>query len=409
MLSDPPMHACILINNTCPSKALNLKIGGAERQVSRLLPEFEKHVGRLSLITKYTTFVPSRETTTLIQQLGKGSCGSQLSRHAIIHGKRVISPMLYAGFAFRNILSLHRENRIDVLSIHIFDYVYLPSMILCKLLEIPVFYKLTGFPIPIIVENHVNFVQALLNRLVHHLFWRLYRSTLNLSSVVQALNPAIHDAVTLSFRLPRKKVVVLPNAIDYKVFSNFYKEGQDTFGYVGRLQDIKNIDSLIKAFNHLAARHEKARLVIIGDGPERTKLEELVQNLGLHNKVSFLGFLDNPKEIYTRFDFFVLPSLSEGMSNSLLEAMAVGMPILASNIPANENVVENEKEALLFDPRNVQDISEKMERILVDPFLSEKLRTNAAKKAKAEFDLEPVVNKLINQMKLMNVRRNKNG
>jgi len=112
---------------------------------------------------------------------------------------------------------------------------------------------------------------------------------------------------------------------------------------VGRLQPVKNQGSLLRAVGLLVQRHPQLRneigVAIIGDGPERARLKRDVQEQGLQDMVEFLGARDDVADLLRHFDVFVLPSLAEGISNTILEAMASGVPVIATAVGGNVELV----------------------------------------------------------------------
>lgn len=118
--------------------------------------------------------------------------------------------------------------------------------------------------------------------------------------------------------------------------------------FVGRLAPEKSIATLIEAWPQVRREWPTARLVLVGDGPERGGLEAAVRRLGLTAAVTFAGAVAEPLEILRASDLFVLPSREEGMSIALLEAMALGLPVVVSSIPGNRKLVADFKTGRLF-------------------------------------------------------------
>ncbi|HEY2146684.1 MAG TPA: glycosyltransferase, partial [Pirellulales bacterium] len=110
--------------------------------------------------------------------------------------------------------------------------------------------------------------------------------------------------------------------------------------YTGRLHRMKGLNDLIAAWPRVLKHHPAARLWLVGEGPEHAVLERKARSLGLNARVVFAGSFDNLEDILTAADLFVLPSFEEGLSIALLEAMAVGLPVVASDIAGNRLVVE---------------------------------------------------------------------
>ena len=122
--------------------------------------------------------------------------------------------------------------------------------------------------------------------------------------------------------------------------------------FVGRLAPEKGLSTLIEAWPAVLAARPGARLVLVGEGPERPALATLIARLGLFQSVSMPGPSDDPSAILRRVDVFVLPSIEEGMSLALLEAMALGVPVIASAIPGNAALISDGTHGRLAPPGN---------------------------------------------------------
>lgn len=161
-----------------------------------------------------------------------------------------------------------------------------------------------------------------------------------------AVTSAVKDDVIENFRIPGKKIHVLYNPIDTKKIATLALEPVTDIQIrsdvkrivtVGRLTDVKGQWHLIRVFSELS-KVFSVELLIIGEGIERKYLEELVDNCGIRDKVSFLGWKENPYKYVARSNLFVLTSLSESFGNVLVEAMAVGCPVISSR--CSDGVVE---------------------------------------------------------------------
>ena len=110
---------------------------------------------------------------------------------------------------------------------------------------------------------------------------------------------------------------------------------------MGRLSPEKNQENLIRAFSKFIQTGEKARLYILGSGPLEETLKQVIIDLGLQENVFLLGQKENPFALLSKCDYFILPSIYEGQPMVLLEALTLKMSIIASNIPANKDVLKN--------------------------------------------------------------------
>ena len=139
------------------------------------------------------------------------------------------------------------------------------------------------------------------------------------------------------------------------------------FGIVARLDPIKNHPSLIRAFNTIHKTFRNTRLLIIGGGAEEDKLRLLAQE-----GILLLGNRSDIPALLRCMDVFVLPSFNEGVSNTILEAMASGLPVIASDRGGNPELVEDGKNGMLIDPDRISEIERCMSRYVRDPDLRQR-------------------------------------
>ncbi len=128
-----------------------------------------------------------------------------------------------------------------------------------------------------------------------------------------------------------------------------FLNGKYVVGALGRLDYAKNYEFLIKVFPKMLEINPKAVVVIIGEGSERAKCEEFIRKNGLMEKIFLLGNIDNGSRYLKGFDILVLPSRYEGLSITLIEALFAGLPILASDVGGNSEVVGNEDQIYALD------------------------------------------------------------
>jgi glycosyltransferase involved in cell wall biosynthesis len=169
------------------------------------------------------------------------------------------------------------------------------------------------------------------------------------------------------------KVIVIRNGVDAAGRSpseNKRRElrlndGDVLVGAVGRLDRQKGFETLIEAMARL--KETSLRCAIIGDGPDRPRLEDLIRRRGLENSVRLLGEKDDVPSWLSAFDLYCLPSLWEGLPNSLLEAMALGLPVVASGVDGVPEAVTDGKNGLLVPPENPESLAAALESLLSDP------------------------------------------
>ena len=158
---------------------------------------------------------------------------------------------------------------------------------------------------------------------------------------------------------------------------------------VGRLSPEKGQAGLLRAFSNLAARHRKLQLRLVGDGPDRDGLEALANELGVAANVTFVGRLpeqDTLAEI-ARSDLLVLPSFMEGLPIVLMEAMALGVPVVSSRVAGIPELVKDGETGLLFAPSNWDELEKQVERLLADKPLYAAVAERGKAKVSDEFDV----------------------
>jgi len=171
---------------------------------------------------------------------------------------------------------------------------------------------------------------------------------------------------------------IIPNGVDLEIFKpkeRIDNKKEKIILTVSRLVKKNGIDDLIKAGKYLDFNF---KILIIGIGPDEEKLKELVKDKGLEDKVMFKGQVnyDQLPEYYASTDIFVRPSLSEGLGNVFLEAMACGLPIIGTEVGGIPDFLKDKETGLLCKANNPKDIAEKIKEILEDDNLRKTLSKN---------------------------------
>jgi len=202
------------------------------------------------------------------------------------------------------------------------------------------------------------------------------------------------------------KSEVVSNGIDLANFSpsseyksflrkfNLDKESKKIL-FVGRLMKEKGLDILFQAYQLVNERIPNTRLILVGKGYLRKELEKLAEKLGVDDKVIFTGFISDEllKQAYSASDIFVLPSRAETQSLVLLEASAMGLPLVGAKITAIPELVKDGWNGYTFEPENHEDLAQKIIKILSNGKLMEKFSKNSLKLAE-KHDLNKSVNRL---------------
>ena len=162
-------------------------------------------------------------------------------------------------------------------------------------------------------------------------------------------------------------------------------------GFIGRLAKQKRVEDLIWAVETLRQIRPRLHLVVVGDGPERERLEQFTRDVHCTRHVHFLGHRDDAAQLLPAFDVVCLASSFEGMSNSVMEAMAAGLPVLASDIPPNRELVVPGETGFLFKLGDSVGIMQFVRRLIDEPGLGEHLGHAGRERIRREFSIERMV------------------
>lgn len=203
---------------------------------------------------------------------------------------------------------------------------------------------------------------------------------------------------------PRSKVESIPTGTDPEFFEIVKKrEAKSRYGLdidspivtnVGILRRVKGHEVTLKAVKAVIESIPNARFLIVGDGPRKKALEGFVNDLGIAGHVIFTGFVENIHEIYSFSDVMILSSWSEGLPQSLLQAMAAGVPVVATNVGGVPEVVISETTGILVESGDHAALAKGIIRVLKDTELSSRLTGNAKKIAIEDYSLERMIDKI---------------
>jgi glycosyltransferase involved in cell wall biosynthesis len=214
---------------------------------------------------------------------------------------------------------------------------------------------------------------------------------------VVTVSRAIGDAADAIAR-PRRPIVVVPNGADAEVFLprdaaaarqriGIPAEGP-VISYVGKLVPRKGVDTLIESMGILSRREGGApRLVMAGIGEMREGLEARAAELGIAERITWLGKVphDDVGWVMSTGDVFVLPSLSEGLPTVVCEAMACGLPVVATAVDGTPEIVDDPATGLLVQPHDAEGLAHALARVLDDPVLAAQMGAEALRRSEADY------------------------
>lgn len=194
--------------------------------------------------------------------------------------------------------------------------------------------------------------------------------------------------------LPEKKIEVIPNGLPEEAFRQaapaFPKlPGTLRIGMIARMNNpVKNYPGLLQAAARLAPRFPNLEVFLVGDGPLRPELERMVQSLGIERQVRFLGDRRDIPEVLASLDISVLPSFSESLSNAILESMAAGLPVVATKVGGNIDLVREGETGFLVPSKDEASLAGAVEQLLLRPDLRAEFGKRARQAAYDNFSMD---------------------
>jgi N-acetyl-alpha-D-glucosaminyl L-malate synthase BshA len=251
-----------------------------------------------------------------------------------------------------------------------------------------------GIFIPMVTTLHGTDITLVGN---HPFYKPAVTFSINKSDVVTSVSQSLKDD-TLKFFKIKNEIEVVPNFIDVAKFKVGFTECQRALmadddekiiSHVSNFRPVKRILDIIRIFDTIQ-KSIKAKLIMVGEGPEKEKAEYLVQELGLEGKVVFLGQSNEVDKILCFSDLFLLPSEKESFGLAALEAMVNGVPVISSNSGGLPEVNIDGFSGYLSDVGNIEEMAANGIRILENDNTLEKFKSNARDQA-ANFDILKIV------------------
>ena len=198
------------------------------------------------------------------------------------------------------------------------------------------------------------------------------------------------------FGMCREKVTIIPNAVHPKLLDVSVdrsaargalgvEEDEVVIGGVGRFSKEKAFATTITAVDELATQGHDVTLLLCGDGPERVALEQMVERIG--GRVIFTGFRSDVEQVYSALDLFLSTSVTEGLPNTLLEAQAIGLPCIVSDIAGNNDVVIDGENGLLYPLGDISALVACVIRLLEQPELRDTVARGAKERVREHFSM----------------------
>ncbi len=219
--------------------------------------------------------------------------------------------------------------------------------------------------------------------------WGLRISDLFVSSYI-VNSEAIKRVRIHREKIAPDKIVVIPNGLDLNLFP-YQKEKKNIIAIVGSLKPIKGQRTFIKAAKILIEKGYDFQFLIIGDGPDKDVLSELVIETGIHNRIKFTGNIRSVYDYLKDTKYVISASAYEGLSNAIIEAMSSGSVVIASNVPSNNELIQSMSDGLLYKHGDENDLVSQIELLENRPDLYARLQRKSRKKAENNYSLDHMV------------------
>jgi glycosyltransferase involved in cell wall biosynthesis len=225
--------------------------------------------------------------------------------------------------------------------------------------------------------------------------WKRLWAQRILSRLVQGIVPVngiIAAHVASKWRIPHQKLKIINNGVDLERFKPAAPPAGDglALGMVGRLDDVKDIGCALRALAILKGKDKggagDVRLILVGDGPLTANLAAEAARLGVTGSVEFAGGRKDVENWYPRFHVYMNTSVYEGMSNTLLEGMACGLPLIVSRVPGNAAWLKEKENALFFEPGDAEGLAARILELRADPGARAEMGKRNRVKVEREFD-----------------------
>ncbi len=267
----------------------------------------------------------------------------------------------------------------------------------------------------IIIGEHITLSEAAKTKAGRRMLWfsttLLVKIFYRFSDKIIAVSEGVKADLVGEFNILPPNVEVIHNPTDLKCISElcnnpvahvFFREGVPVILSVGRLVAQKGFEILLKAFSNVIKEMD-ARLIILGEGPEKESLSRLANELAITEKVSFLGFQNNPYKFISKADVFVLSSRYEGLPMVVLEAMACDTPVVSTDCKSGpREILQDDKYGVLVPTDDIDALSRAVLKLLKDKVLRERFSRLGKERVK-DFAVEKITSEyeeMINRLML---------
>jgi glycosyltransferase involved in cell wall biosynthesis len=351
-----PLNVCMMVDN--------LGRAGVETQMLQLIGRMDRSIVHPRLCLLNGTGRQSRKmepTDCHVERLGVAS---------LRHPSTLAKAVRFAKYL--------RRHKIDVVHPHFPDSLYFAAPVA----------KLAGVPCVVRFRVNTGYWMRPIDRRLARFYNRFIDATL--------VNcQACREAVIAQEHAPPDSITIIPNGVDLARFERLSAEEVESaprsgrrIGAVANLRPVKGLDVFLRAAARLASHHGDLEFLIAGEGKLRSSLESLADELGIRDRLRLLGKVADVPGFLRNLDVAVLSSRCEGAPNVIMEYMAAGKPIVATDVGGVGEMIAHEETGLLVPPEDPERLADAVDRLLSDRALASRLAAAARRQAFAEYGLD---------------------
>ena len=391
------MHICLITS----SRPFEVVFGGEER--------FTISLGKWLINQGYNVTIVGRKFFGVEVVRGSYNAPPVESKIKRVHPRALLLPypmfiltMLVTSLLFvLHVIAINRKSKISAIHAQDTGYGGLSAIISAKVLRVPVILSSHGLRYHTL-SNALKGISAPLS-----LRWEYCLDVFTSKHADMIINVSSSgEEFFAKIGVKKSRMKMIPIAIEINSLKvseevrqtmrkEFGSQNDVLVGFVGRLAPEKNLFTLIEAFVKALRHTDKMKLIIVGAGPMEGKLKMLSHDRGMNDKIVFAGIRYDVNELLSGLDIFTLPSYTEGCPTSLLEAMASGKAVVASDIPSIREIVRHGKEAILVNPYSVEELKQAILLLYDNADLRAELGRKAEEKAEL-YDVDRVYRQILN-------------
>jgi len=290
----------------------------------------------------------------------------------------------------RRYIKYLKQNQFDIIHAHYFDSILLSAVATRFIKPVKLITSRRGF----IFSEQFQKIKYTILRCLKYFYHGYISNSYSLAKFISEKEGIAPNKITVIYNgiilnnLENKENKLSINILDYALDLTFINEKELLILTIANLRSVKNIPLLIEAAGHLVNKYTDLQFVVIGEGGQRQYLEKLIEIHALTDHFHLVGTINDLVPILTRADIGVLTSTSESLSNALIEYSLAGLPVVASDVGGNREIIEDGKTGFLFESNKLEQLIEKLTVLIKNKNLRNTLGKAGREKALSRFSMD---------------------